>query len=112
MRLVLVSVFVLLAAGGAPATIEHVAWMQGCWQVGAGPRIVEEQWMAPRGGVMLGMGRTVRNGTLVEYESVVLREQDGRLAYDAHPSGQPSAVFLSQRLEGSTVVFENPNHDF
>jgi len=99
-------------AANAPAAIEQVAWMQGCWQMDAGPRVVEEQWMAPRGGVMLGMGRTVRDGTLVEYESVVLREQDGKLAYEAHPSGQPSAVFMASRIEESTVVFENPAHDF
>jgi hypothetical protein len=94
------------------AAIEQVAWMQGCWQMDAGPRVVEEQWMAPRGGVMLGMGRTVRDGKLVEYESVMLREQDGKLAYEAHPSGQPSAVFMSSTIEESTVIFENPAHDF
>ena len=68
--------------------------------------------MAPRGGVMIGMGRTVRGGALVEYESVVIRQQGDRLAYEAHPSGQPSAVFLSSTLNESTVVFENPQHDF
>jgi hypothetical protein len=99
-------------AAGTTATIEQVAWMQGCWQMDAGPRVVEEQWMAPRGGVMLGMGRTVRDGKLVEYESVLLREQDGTLAYEAHPSGQPSAVFMSSTIGVSTVVFENLGHDF
>ena len=99
-------------AANATAAIEQVAWMQGCWQMDAGPRVVEEQWMAPRGGVMLGMGRTVRDGKLVEYESVMLREQDGKLAYEAHPSGQPSAVFMSSTIEESTVIFENPAHDF
>ena len=68
--------------------------------------------MAPRGTSMLGMGRTVRGDTLVEYEVVVLREQGGRLAYEAHPSGQPSAVFLSRPVDGSSVVFENLQHDF
>jgi hypothetical protein len=99
-------------AANATATIEQVGWMQGCWQMDAGPRVVEEQWMAPRGGVMLGMGRTVRDGKLVEYESVVLREQDGKLAYEAHPSGQPPAVFMASTIEESTVIFENPAHDF
>lgn len=61
---------------------------------------------------MLGMGRTVRDGKLVEYESVLLREQDGKLAYEAHPSGQPFAVFMSSTIGESTVIFENPGHDF
>ena len=102
----------MLVAAGASSTIDQVSWLQGCWQLESGGRVVEEQWMAPRGGVMLGMGRTVRGGTLVEYESVILREQDGRLAYEAHPSGQPSAVFTSASVSGSTVIFENPTHDY
>ena len=106
------AVSLLALAAGTPATIQQAAWLQGCWQMDAGARVVEEQWMAPRGGVMLSMGRTVRDGKLVEYESVVLREQDGRLAYEAHPSGQPSAVFLSSTIDESMVVFENPSHDY
>jgi len=105
--------YVLVFGGaGSPARIEQAAWMQGCWQLEAGGRVVEEQWMSPRGGVMLGMGRTVRDGTLVEYESVVLREQDGGLAYEAHPSGQSPAAFMSKTVGESAAVFENLTHDF
>ena len=102
-------------------SIDRVAWLHGCWQTtppapGGGQRgegaIVEEQWMAPRGGTMIGMGRTVRGGRMTEYELVVLKEQDGRLAYEAHSSGQPSAVFLSHEITDSSVVFENAEHDF
>src|SRR5262245_44057099 len=82
------------AARAAQSVLDRVAWLQGCWQTAAaapseveGP-VVEEQWMAPRGGTMIGMGRTVRGGKTTEYELVVVREQDGRLAYEAHPSGQ------------------------
>jgi hypothetical protein len=95
-----------------PPTIDRVAWLQGCWASTAAPRTVEEMWMAPRGGTMLGMGRTVSDGRLIEYELVVVREQAGQLAYQAHPSGQPSAVFVSTSVTDSSVVFENPQHDF
>ena len=61
---------------------------------------------------MLGMGRTVRGGKTVEYELVLINERDGRLAYEAHPSGQPSATFLSTTVSETSVVFENPEHDF
>jgi Domain of unknown function (DUF6265) len=94
------------------ATLGQVAWLQGCWQMTAGDRVVEEQWMAPRGGVMLSIGRTVRGEKLVEYEWVMLSEQDGKLAYEAHPSGQQSAVFTAQTSSGTEVVFENPAHDY
>ena len=68
--------------------------------------------MAPRGHTMLSAGRTIQGDKLVEFESVLIREQDGVLAYESHPSGQPFAVFLSTAVEENSVVFENPRHDF
>ena len=100
------------AASQPAARIEQVAWLAGCWEYASGQRVVEEQWMAPRGRTMLSAGRTVQGEKLVEFEMVVIREQDGRLAYESHPSGQPSAVFLSRTLEDNEVVFENLQHDF
>jgi len=94
------------------AKIGQVSWLAGCWEMKTAKGTVEEHWMAPRGGCMINTGRTVRADTLFEYEQVVLREKDGRLAYEAHPSGQPSATFLSSEVTDSTVVFENPQHDF
>jgi len=92
--------------------IERLSWLQGCWEMRSAQGTVEEQWMSPRGGTMIGVGRTVRNDRLVEYETVIVREDGGRLAYEAHPSGQPSAVFLSREAADAMVVFENPEHDF
>ena len=61
---------------------------------------------------MLGVGRTVRDGRTVEHEFVVIAIQDGRLAYQAHPSGQAPASFLATQATDSRVVFENLEHDF
>ena len=77
-----------VAANPSPAPgavdIRRVAWLQGCWELSSPERTVEEQWMAPRGRSMLGIGRTVRGDRLVDYELVVIREQEDRLAYEAH----------------------------
>ena len=94
------------------AGIQRIAWLQGCWELVSPERTVEEQWMAPRGKSMVGVSRTVRADSLVGFELVVIREQGDRLAYEAHPSGQPSAVFLSGSVSDATVVFENRDHDF
>jgi Domain of unknown function (DUF6265) len=102
-------------ANVAPAqevTIDRVKWLQGCWQSMRGEATIEEQWMAPRGGTMLGMGRTIRGGKTVEYELVLIKEQAGALAYEAHPSGQPSATFLDTSASDASIVFENLKHDF
>jgi hypothetical protein len=107
-----------LLAGAWPAPadaqtgIDRVAWMQGCWQLTNGDRIVEENWTSPKAGAMLGTGRTIRAGKLVEHEFVLLAERDGRLAYQAHPSGQPSTTFMSKEMDDTSVVFEDPAHDF
>jgi len=95
-----------------PLGIQRVAWLRGCWEMSAPERIVEEQWMVPRGGSMMGMSRTVRGGKLVAYEMVLIREEGAALVYEAHPSGQPVATFRSTTVSASQVVFENPSHDF
>ena len=106
----------LLAAVGIRAAldngVERVAWLQGCWESVTPRRVIEENWTAPRGGTMLGTGRTLRADTLVEYELVLIRERDGRLVYEAHPSGQPSAEFTAREVTDSSVLFENLGHDY
>lgn len=61
---------------------------------------------------MIGVGRTVRGTRTTDYEFVVLKEQNGQLAYEAHPAGQPSAVFVANESTSDSVVFENAAHDF
>jgi hypothetical protein len=82
-------------AGGATAQsaprLGQVGWLAGCWERSTGPRIVEEQWMRPRAGLMLGASRTVHGDSLVDFEQVRLLERDGHLIYAAEPAGQPPA---------------------
>jgi hypothetical protein len=100
------------AAPVQPLTVDRVGWLQGCWRSSQGASIVEEQWMAPGGGSMIGMSRTVLGRETTAHEFVLITEQDGRLAYRAHPSGQAPATFLSTEATEARVVFENPQHDF
>ena len=99
-------------ARGTPATVTQVGWLAGCWERVAGTRRIEEQWMAPRGGLMLGMSRTVIGDTLREYEQVALFEREGRLVYAATPARQAPGEFSSIAVSDSAVIFENPSHDF
>lgn len=96
----------------AQTSIDRVSWLQGCWRMSSNGRTVDEQWTSPGGGAMLATSRTVRDGKLVEYEFVVLREQGGALVYQAHPSGQPGGEFPMKTVEAASVVFENLAHDF
>jgi hypothetical protein len=73
---------------------------------------IEEQWMAPLGDSMVGLSRTVSADSLIGFETIVIREQGESLVYEAHPSGQASAVFSSKVVLDTVVIFENPEHDF
>lgn len=92
--------------------IQRAAWLQGCWELTTPTGSVEESWTTAKGGSMIGVGRTIRDGKVTAYEMIVLREQADQLAYEAHPSGQASTTFLSTRISASELVFENPAHDF
>ncbi len=107
----------LLCRGDAAAeppdsSVARLSWLAGCWESVRGDRRVEEQWMAPRGGTMLGMSRTVTGTRTSEFEFMQIREQEGRLVFIARPSGQSEASFSSIELTASKVVFENSAHDF
>lgn len=93
-------------------SIDRVRWLTGCWEAANAQRTIYEQWTAPRARAMLGTGRTVRGDSLIEYEFVALRQKRDQLAYEAHPSGQSGATFLSIALTDSSVTFENLANDF
>ena len=92
--------------------IAALAWLAGCWELRSGARIVEEQWTSPRGGLMLGASRAVRNDSLIEFEQVRIEQRGTDLFYVASPSRQATAEFKATSADASSVVFENPAHDF
>ncbi len=94
------------------AKIEDVSWLKGCWLVQRTGGSTEEHWLAPAGGAMLGVSRTLRGDKMTEYEFLSIREVDGKLSYVAIPSGQKETVFPLVRFSPTELVFENPQHDF
>ena len=99
-------------AAGAP-TISDLAWLAGSWSGKDGRDDHEEHWTAPKGGAMVGMHRTVRDGRMVEFEFFRIEAQNGVLAYLSQPGGRsPATPFTLKTLERERVVFENLAHDF
>ncbi|MBX3294116.1 MAG: hypothetical protein KF762_00140 [Acidobacteria bacterium] len=99
----------------AAPTVASVSWIAGCWEINdtARERIVQEQWMKPAGGVMLGMARTIRAGRLVNWEFTRLIEKDGDVFYVAKPSQNAAETFFKLvKSSSNEAVFENPEHDF
>ena len=95
-----------------PLDVNGASWLAGCWELRAGARVTQEQWMAPLGGAMLGMSRTVARDTVREWEHLVIGPRDGSIAYTAKPSRQLETVFPATQLSDSLLVFENLAHDF
>jgi hypothetical protein len=101
-----------VAGAQSEQRIATVGWLAGCLEMRSAKRVVEEHRMAERAGTMLGMGRTVGAGGLSDYELTLIKEEGGRLSFEAHPKGQPSATFTARVLTSDSVVFELPEHDF
>lgn len=99
-------------ASGKPS-LQTLSWLAGDWSFEKNGRVVNEVWMAPDGGTMLGMSRTVANGRTVEYEFLLLRQDAaGDIFYAAKPSRQAETSFKLIRATATEAVFENPQHDF
>ena len=94
------------------ATTSDVAFISGCWKLEANGRTIEEHWLAPSGGSLMGVSRTVAGGKTVEYEFLQIRDMPDGLTYIAKPSGQAEASFKLLSNTADEVVFENPAHDF
>lgn len=97
-----------------------LAWLEGCWRGTVGSREFREHWMAPRGGMMLGVSQTVADGRTQGYEYLRLDARADGVHYVAVPSGQKEAAFrLTEQSVDRThdrndeiFVFGNPEHDF
>lgn len=111
---------VALAEGGGDqgpsaqitVSIDALDWMVGHWRRDGEARSSEELWIPPEGGLMLGVGRTIKDGRAVGFEYLRIEQRDASLVYVASPGGQPPTEFVLARLETERAVFENPQHDF
>ena len=113
----LATAVVCLAASASTAGASEVSdlgWLSGCWVQKARGLTIEETWLTPSGGTLLGVGRTVRDedGVLRNYEFMKIDSPDGVLTFTADPSGQNRASFAVKTHSADEIVFENPAHDF
>ena len=96
----------------APALAGDLDWLAGHWCGVGGTTFSEEVWMAPRGGLLVGMHRDTREGRATGFEFMRIAQQDGRWVFLAQPGGETVTAFTAERVEKHRVVFANPAHDF
>jgi hypothetical protein len=99
------------AAAQTPQTLP--AWMAGSWCATQGAERIEEVWLAPAGGFMLGMSRTVApNQKQPQFEFLRVELRDGLATYLAQPQGRAAVAFVLTQASDTSARFENPAHDF
>ena len=101
------------ASQGARATIAQISWLAGVWVGTLGSNDIEERWTPPAGGSMLAVARTIRAGVMNAFEFLCIVEREGTLVYTAMPNGrQPGTDFTLTKIDGESLTFANPAHDF
>jgi hypothetical protein len=88
------------------------SWMAGCWQSRDGERWAEECWTVPRGGQMLGSGRTGDANGVRSFEFMRIEREGGGLAFRASPGGDGWTSFAAGEDPADGVTFLNPQNDY
>jgi hypothetical protein len=111
----------LAAPASAQEEVELPAWMAGCWEMRDGERWADECWMSPRGGVMLGAGRSGSSAETTSWEAmqIIIADRvaagDGaipKMTFWASPDGQSRTPFVWSPHERDGVTFFNLANDY
>ena len=95
------------------AKIEDLGWIAGCWESSDKGVLISEQWMKPAGGMMMGMGRTVKSGKTTTFEFVRIVQDASGIAYVAKPAENATETpFKLVKWSAAEAIFENVEHDF
>lgn len=108
---------ILLSSGAMEAqavgdSLDQLAWMAGSWAGEHEGIRAEEHWIAPEGGLMLGLHRDVAGGKAVFFEFLRIEKRPDGIVYLASPRGVPATPFRLVESKGKRAVFENKTHDF
>jgi hypothetical protein len=112
MRYAILLAALLTASGNTSEDVDALSWMAGCWSFTQGDLIVDEAWLGPRAGLMMGVSRTVRGDRIVATERLEIADDSAGVVYRAWPSRQAPAVFRAVHVSSTSAVFENAAHDF
>lgn len=113
-KLIAMGLAFVCISGAAPgkSLVHDFTWMAGHWCQSQDGEVIEEQWLKPSGGLVVGMGRTVKNGQATSFEFTRIEYRDGTPHYVAQPNGEPPVAFKLTAIGAGWARFENPAHDF
>ena len=100
------------ASSQATSLLSDLGWITGHWSEPAGRATSEEHWIAPAGGAMLGVSRTIARDRMVAFEFLRIEKRADGIFYVAQPGGRPPTEFKLTRSTPTSAIFENPRNDF
>jgi hypothetical protein len=99
--------------GSSPGPLEPLRFMTGCWRGPSGTdQVVEEHYTSPGANLMLGLARYTRNGVATSFEFYTISWKDSAIVFTPRLEGQAPVPFPLAKLDPTSVVWENPAHDF
>lgn len=103
----------VLGADPPAVTVDHLGWLAGSWVERKDSGTVQEHWIGPKGGMLVGVNLTQRgNAKPASFEFLRISNTTDGVSYFASPSGKPPVEFKLKEIAGKRVVFENREHDF
>lgn len=110
----LLSLALVLSWPLAAQTIAELpGWMTGAWIETNGENWAEEYWTPPKGGLMIGAGRTGRGKDLLHWEATRIEiDKDGTIAFIAMPNGGAPVRFNMEKNDANSISFVSPAHDY
>lgn len=99
-------------AASTPASLAQIAWLAGSWRGESEGTHQEEHWLAPDGGLMLGLHRDVSAKGRASFEYLRIEQHADGVVYQASPGGAPPTPFRLTEATATRAVFSNPEHDF
>lgn len=111
------AVAVLLGASASAHPHDHALdrlhWLSGEWVTESNGRWTEEQWSEPRGGLMLGLGRSGKAERAVGFEFMrIAIDANGTVVFWGSPGGSGAVPFRLAEEAAASATFVNPRHDF
>lgn len=110
-----VSFTAVIAAQAPIRDLTGLARMAGCWERRDDSKklLISEQWMSPAGTSILGMGRTVKDGTTTGWEFMRIEMRADGLYFVSRPhENTEDTDFKLLSSTADEVVFQNKAHDF
>ena len=111
MLVVMVAAMVFVPDAARAAPLADLSWLSGDWRRCKDGEIVEERWLGPRGGLLIGANLTSAKGK-ASYENLRIVSNDETWTYWASPMGRTPVPFRMVEAGAQRAVFANPEHGF